>query len=146
MSKPLSLITMLATALMTLVLAACGPAATPEQAISENIEILEASIENKQPDELLELIHDNFGTKTGYDKLWVKRTMAFYMLKHKTINIVTSGMEIEVDNDQATAYFTALITGGEGLIPQQGAIYNIETDWRRQNGKWLLIYASWAHK
>ena len=37
----------------------------------------------------------------------------------------------------------SLITGGQGLIPEQGAWYQIETEWRLQNDEWLLIYTNW---
>ena len=93
------------------------------------------------------MIHDNFGTRTGADKLWVKRTMAFYMLRHPNIEIVTSNLHIDLEPEQqphtAHAHFSALVTGGEGLIPEQGALYQIETEWRLQGDQWQLVYADW---
>ncbi|RLT92997.1 nuclear transport factor 2 family protein [Ketobacter sp.] len=124
-------------------LLACSPPDSAEQIIAEHIATLETAIEEKDPDPVLALIHDNFSTRTGVDKLWVKRTMAFYMLKHANIAILTSGLHIEVLDDTATARLTAVVSGGQGLIPEQGALYQIETEWRLHEGDWQLIYGDW---
>lgn len=125
----------------------CSQPDTPEQIIITQLSNLEAGIEEKDTEQVLDLIHDNFGTRTGADKLWIKRTMAFYMLRHPNIKIVTSNLHIELEPEQqpdtAHARFSALVTGGEGLIPEQGALYQIETEWRLQGEQWQLVYADW---
>jgi len=127
-----------------LLLSACNQAGTPEQIITENLEHLEQGIEEKDPDMVLDLIHPNFGTRSGHDKLWLKRTMAFYMLKHTQIEIVSSGLEVDMEPEVARARFNAVVTGGQGLIPNQGALYQVQTEWRLEDGDWLLVYAAWA--
>lgn len=129
--------------LITLLLISCSKPDGPEQIIAANIAQLEEGIEQKDPDQVMELIHENFSTGSGADKLWAKRSMAFYMLRHSNIEIVTSGLNISLEPDSARATFSALITGGQGLIPEQGAWYQIETEWRLQNDEWLLIYTNW---
>ena len=135
------------TTFIALLLFGCGKPDSPQHIIIANIAALEEGIEQKDPDQVLERIHENFRARSGTDKLWVKRTMAFYMLRHPNIEIVTSGMNIELEPEQepviARAHFSALVTGGKGLIPEQGAIYQIETEWRLQNDEWQLIYADW---
>lgn len=137
----------LITTLITLLLVGCSRPDSAEQIIIANITAMEAGIEQKDPDPVLDRIHENFSARSGTDKLWVKRTMAFYMLRHSNIEIVTSGMAIEYtpesDPDTARASFSALVTGGKGLIPEQGAVYHIETEWRLHNDEWQLIYADW---
>ncbi len=136
-----SLILLLLTAVL---LAGCGQPDSPEQIIADNLAQLEEGIEQKDPDQVLDLIHENFSTRSGADKLWIKRTMAFYMIKHTKIEIVSSGLDIEMQPESANAGFSALVTGGAGLIPEQGAIYQVETEWRLQDGDWLLVYADWS--
>ena len=45
--------------------------------------------------------------------------------------------------DRATANFTAAITGGPGLLPDQAQVYDIETGWRLEGADWKLISAKW---
>lgn len=121
----------------------CSKATSPEGIISDNIERMEVGIEEKKSGDVIELLHRNFGTKSGHDTQWVKQLLAIYMFKHQNIGIVISGLEITVDSTNAKAQFTALVTGGEGLIPRQGALYDLDTDWRLEDGEWHLVYAHW---
>lgn len=132
------------TLITLLMLLGCEDPSQPEHMITDNITRLEEGIENKDADQVLDLLHDNFGTQSGDDKLWVKRVLALYMLKYNNIEIVTSNMTVEINSDNATANFSVLVTGGEGLLPEQGALYKVEMDWRIQDKKWLLIYTNWS--
>ena len=127
-------------------LQACQPAGSPEALIEAQIKRIQAGIENKSPDDVLDPIHDEFGTAKGQDKKWLKRTMAFYMIRHEKITIVISGLDITLNSqDSARATFNVVSAGGESLIPQQAGLYKMDTDWRLENGDWQLVYAAWSH-
>ena len=132
--------------LLCLLPLACSDSRTPEHIIIQNLEHLESGIEEKDPDQVLDPLHPNFGTRSGHDRLWIKRTLAFYMLKHTNIEIVASALAIEMEADVAHARFNALVTGGEGLIPQQGAVYQVHTEWRLEGTDWLLVFADWERR
>ena len=127
------------------VLVACEK--TPrEQIISQNIDAIATGIEKKDPDSVLKHFSEHFSTASGQDKQWVKRFMLLQMMRQQTIHVVLTNIHIEARDDYITeASFNVLLTGGQGLIPQDGAIYQVETQWRLQNDDWLLNYASW-HK
>ena len=38
----------------------------------------------------------------------------------------------------------ALITGGRGIIPERGQLYEISTLWIRDGNDWLLLKAEWT--
>lgn len=55
-------------------------------------------------------------------------------------------LDIEVEpagEDRASAHFHAVLTGGSGLIPDEGGWYRVTTGWRRDGADWELISASW---
>lgn len=45
--------------------------------------------------------------------------------------------------DRATASFQAVLTGGSGLLPEDGGWYRVQTGWRLDGGDWKLISARW---
>jgi hypothetical protein len=47
------------------------------------------------------------------------------------------------DEEHATARFRVVLTGGAGLLPEAGQVYQVETSWRREDGEWLLVSAQW---
>ena len=115
-----------------------------EQIIRENLEKLEAAIEDKEPIKALGFIHPNFTSDKGADREWIKRTMALYSLRHDQINIIISNVLISAkDPHTMLAEFHALTTGGKGLLPEQGGLYQVHTQWRKEDGDWKLVYAKW---
>lgn len=55
-------------------------------------------------------------------------------------------LDIEVElagEDRASARFHAVLTGGTGLIPDEGSWYRVTTGWRRNGADWELINATW---
>lgn len=49
----------------------------------------------------------------------------------------------EAGDPRAVASFSALATGGTGLLPDEGRLWKVETGWRRDRGEWMLISAEW---
>lgn len=122
----------------------CQPADSPETVIEQKIQQIENGIETKNADDVLDPFYEQFATAKGQDKKWIKRTLAFYMLRHQNIQVLITGLDVEIISpDRATARFNVLLTGGESLLPQQGSIYQVETDWRIEDGEWMLVYAKW---
>ena len=49
-----------------------------------------------------------------------------------------------IGDDEARAEFRVLVTGGRGLIPEEGQLYDVETWWRLEGGEWRLSAANWT--
>jgi hypothetical protein len=49
----------------------------------------------------------------------------------------------EAGNDLATAHFRILVTGGGGLLPDNGQLFEVETEWLREGSDWMLSKADW---
>jgi hypothetical protein len=59
---------------------------------------------------------------------------------HATLGPLTIALQ---GADHATADFTMLVTGGKGLIPNDGQMLQLHTGWRLDGSKWELISADW---
>jgi hypothetical protein len=49
----------------------------------------------------------------------------------------------ETGEDTASANFRLLVTGGAGLLPESGQLFEVETAWLRSDSEWLLTAADW---
>ena len=49
----------------------------------------------------------------------------------------------EAGIDMATAQFQLLVTGGGGLLPDRGQLFEVKTQWQRMGGDWMLSKADW---
>ena len=59
---------------------------------------------------------------------------------HATLGPISVALQ---GTDRATATFTALVTGGAGLLPADGQVEQVTTGWRLDGSKWKLISADW---
>jgi ketosteroid isomerase-like protein len=77
--------------------------------------------------------------RRGARLLLIRETRARERIQVRLIDI-----EIEpVSADRAHARFHAVLTGGSGLVPDEGGWYRVTTGWRRDGADWALINASW---
>lgn len=132
--------------MIVVLLAACSDPQSVEAIIGDNIEQMQEAVESKSADDLLQHVFDGFSSAKGYDKNGLQRILLFYQLRHQRITTLVTNLEIDIaQSGVAKARFNILLTGGAGLLPEQGGFYQVETDWRQEQGAWRLVYADW-HK
>ena len=78
-------------------LAACGPATTPEAEIRALIETAETAAEARDAGTLRELIADDYRDGAGRDADEIRRYLHGYLIAHQSIHLITriDGIEIE---------------------------------------------------
>jgi len=131
--------------------AAAGCHRTPaEQAIRENIAAMQKAGEQRDIGAVVAPLADDFvghGDEEGetLDRKSFQRYLTFVQMReggtiHSTLGPITVALQ---GSDRATANFTLLITGGEGLIPSDGQMEQVRTGWRLDGSKWQMISAEW---
>jgi len=59
---------------------------------------------------------------------------------------VTMGpVTIEHRGERMMATFAVTLTSGGKLLPDQLGLYQVESAWRKDDGKWRCYTASWKH-
>ena len=63
---------------------------------------------------------------------------------HERIRARVFDIELEsLDDGRASIRFQAVVTGGRGMLPEQGAWYRVSSGWRKVGNDWELISARW---
>jgi len=110
------------------------------QALDQAIEAVKA----RQPKEVVKHLTQDFVGQKQMSAEDVRRFMIAQFFRNRKINIVTTGLNITVENtQQARANFRVVVTGGMDWIPERLDYYQVETDWVKQDGDWLIRAASW---
>jgi ketosteroid isomerase-like protein len=134
-------------ACMLLSLAGCHrPPA--EQAIRETIAAMQKAGNGRDTDALLAPLADDFiGTQDAgetFDRRNFGRYVRLLMMRDGSIHATLGPITVTVQGtDRATATFTAVLTSGTGLFPDDGQIEQVNTGWRLDGSKWKLISAEW---
>ena len=126
-------------------IASCNQPLTTEQKIISRIRMMEAHIENGERRQFMSNVAEDFrgqGGRLTRDELRAYVVLQFNRYKNFNAQLFPI-MVREITENEATAGFQALITGGPGWIPDQGQLYQFNTHWQLDGDEWMLAAAWW---
>ena len=132
-------------ALMVLLLVACSEELSVEQQIIASLRNMEVAAEAGEHFEFMGYVADSFSGQGGaMDRREFHRFMIFQINQHRRLQAQFFPIHVqETGKDQASAFFNLLVTGGGGLLPDSGQLFEVETHWLRSGGDWKLEKADW---
>jgi hypothetical protein len=125
-----------------LLLAGCARP-PPEERLRETVGGLQAAIEERNVSALDEVLARDFIGPGGLDHSGARRMAQAMFLRYRDVGVSVGPLDVEVQEQHATVSFTAALTGGAGMLPDSGQVYDVETGWRLQDGEWQLVNANW---
>jgi hypothetical protein len=128
---------------LTILLAGCSPP-PDEAALRARIDGLQAAIEARDADALLDAVHSEFGGPGGMDRDGLRRYAALMLLRQQNVGVVLGPVDVEVHGERAAARFDAMVNGGNRLLPEGVEARRVETAWRIESGEWVLVSADWS--
>lgn len=133
------------------VLSACsGDPDNPEQQIREMISAGEEAVEARSIITVREFIASDYQDKRGRQKRDIQRLVAGYMLRNKSIHLLTRVRDIALNNDKTKADVILYVgmanmpaTSADQLMLTRADLYRFdlslildEDDWRVVSGSW----------
>ena len=129
--------------ILILLLSACGHK-SDEDLIKQSLDQTIEAVKARQPKAVVEHLTKDFLGQERMSTDEVRRFMIAQFFRNQKINIVTTGLKITLDNaQQAHANFRVVVTGGMDWIPDRLDYYQVETEWLKRDGDWLIHSASW---
>ena len=135
----------LGAVLASLLLTACAGSLTVEQQIIATLRDMEVAAEAGEHFEFMKYVADDFQGQLGsMDRQGFHRFMIFQINQHRRLQAQFFPIHVkETGEDRATANFSLLVTGGGGLLPESGRVFEVDTEWFKDGGDWLLSRADW---
>ena len=132
-------------ALAVMALASCGEKLTVEQQVIATLRNMESAAEEGRHLDFMAHVADEFSAQQGsMGRLEFHRFMIFQINQHRRLQAQFFPIYVAGSGDEgATAKFKLLVTGGAGLLPESGQLFEVETEWLRDGGDWLLRRADW---
>ncbi len=133
------------TMLLVMVLLACGENLSVEQEIRTQLQNMEESAEAGEHFKFMGYVADSFSAQQGtMDRRGFHRFMIFQINQHRRLHAQFFPIYVhELAEGRASADFRLLVTGGGGLLPESGQIFEVKTQWLLEGGDWLLEKADW---
>ncbi len=132
-------------ALTVLLLAACGEKLSVEQQVIATLEVMEEAAEQGEHFEFMNHVADSFGGQQGsMDRREFHRFMIFQINQNRRLHAQFFPIYVrETGEERASAHFKILVTGGGGLLPDSGQLFEVETQWLLEGSDWKLDKADW---
>lgn len=136
------------TLLLALFVLLAGCSRTPDEArIRAAIAAMETAVEQRQPRDFMAHVADDFAGQDGaMDRTAVHNLLRAQFLRNAAVNVLTGPIEVTLHDERANARLSVTLTGGSGLLPERGALYDLDTGWKRAGGDWQLISAQWIQR
>jgi hypothetical protein len=129
---------------LVLVLLFACTSAEPEQALRSTISAMAQAVERREPDVFLESVADDFTRESGaFGKQEAKRMLAMVYLRNEKVNLTAVVTDVRIDGERAYASVRVIATGGAGLLPERGRIWDFDSAWRREGRRWKVYNAEW---
>lgn len=148
--SPWLLLRLLAAGLaLVMLLAACSNEPSVEQQIIAGLESMEEAAEAGKPLDFMGHVAKSFKGQQGMlERTDFQRFMLLQMNENRRLSanffpIKVVGIPELAGEAKANASFRLLVTGGQGLLPERGQLFDVETEWIREGGRWLLLRADW---
>jgi ketosteroid isomerase-like protein len=125
-----------------LLFAACSR--TPDETlIRQSLDQMVASVEQRQPKEVVSHLTDDFlaQDQMGVDE--IRRFMIAQFFRNQQINILITDVHVEVQGLRARVLFRAAISGGANWLPERLEYYQLTTQWQKTGGDWKMQNATW---
>ena len=138
--------TALGAMLAILLLTGCSEELSVEQRIIATLRSMEYAAEEGELFEFISYVADSFNGQNGaMDRHEFHRYMIFQINQHRRLHAQFFPIHVkETGNDTASAHFNLLVTGGGGLLPESGQLFEVETHWLHVGDDWLLEKANWV--
>lgn len=133
-----------ATILLLAACAGCGRS-DPEERLRQRVVELQAAIESRDLAAMQQMLADDFVGNDGMDRRQARALAMAITSRYRDIGVTFGPLSVQLQPPaNASIRFSALTTGGEGLLPQRAQAYDVETAWREEAGEWVLYHASWT--
>ena len=128
-----------------LLLSGCREELSVEQQVIASIETMEAAAEDGRHLDFMGHVAAGFQAQyESMDRREFHRFMIFQMNENRRMHANFFPIHVrQTGEETASAEFRVLVTGGGGLIPDRGQLFDVKTDWLLDGGDWLLYKADW---
>ncbi len=135
-------------ALLSLLLAACGPKQTPEAQVRAVIAQGEAAAEARDLAALMKLVAPEFRDEQVGGREELKQYLRGYLIMHQSIHLLTKVDSVELPyRDMAKVSLTVGTLGRDAVsanaLDLAADVYDVQLELQLQDGDWRVTRASW---
>lgn len=135
---------LISAAVMLLLLATACSRTPDEQQVREAVKAAAEAAELLDAGSMQPLLSPTFqGNDGALDAGRLVGMLRVYRLRGEDVGVLLGPIETERRGDRIVARFTATLSGGGRLLPEELGVWTIESAWREEDGLWRCYTAHW---
>ena len=141
-----NLLTLCCSLILSLFISGCNDTSDEDQ-IEKKIQTLKTAVETEAPNDFIDILDTGFVGNQQFSRVLIKKYLILNFMRHSDIKIRLTHTNIVInksDTSLATANIKAILTGGKGLLPEQGRLMDIQSHWVKKDNKWVVKIALWT--
>ncbi len=117
----------------------------PERELRATVDAMARALEDKRAADFLDHVSADFTRESGvFGKDDARRLLAAALLRNEKITLAVAVTDINLlGRDAANVRIRVVATGGSGLLPERGQVWEFTSAWRRERGTWRVFNAEW---
>jgi len=123
--------------------AGCSEPIPDEVRIRQRIEMMSAATAEKDLAEVLAPIHADFLGNQRIRKPNLKGLVYIHFTRHKHVHVFVHDVQVSLNGDTAEVSCNLVLAGREKLLPDQGRVLQALSQWKKIDGDWMVMSASW---
>lgn len=125
------------------VLYACSEPPSDEKLIASAMEQLQQATEQKKLRAVMQFYTDDFLGNGRMNKASLQARIYFHFRQNPRVTAYISNVDIQLDENLARVSCQLLVTGSQGVLPDKGRLYHIESSWRKEQSVWRVFRSEW---
>jgi len=107
------------------------------------MEAIQAAADDKQLSDIMVHFHASFLGNRNMRKQQLQAYFYYHFRGNPTVRVYLSNTEISVEGEEAEVSCHILVTGSQKNLPDRGRLYQIQSSWKKIEGRWQVIDADW---
>jgi len=136
---------LIACFLLAMQVISCASPAPVEEQIRGRINVMQKALSDGKARIFMAAVADDFSGPDGhFDRRSAQLLVQREMMAHKRLKARVTNISVEErGSGRAVAEFDVIATGGSGLLPETAGWYRVQSGWRLDGSRWMLVSASW---
>jgi ketosteroid isomerase-like protein len=130
-------------ALSVLLWVGCSEPLPDEARIRQRIETMSAAAGDKDLARVMAPIHDDFLGNQRIRKANLNGLVFVHFRRHKHVHVFVNDVQVSLRGETAEVNCNVILAGRDQLLPEQGRVLQVISQWKKIDGDWMVMSASW---
>lgn len=127
-----------------ILITSCSEPPPDEQQIRHHIEQMAKAVGEKDLSGVMGPVHEDFLGNERIRKANLRGLVLINQRRHKHIHVLVHSVDIQLHQEGGAIVNCHLILAGRNdLIPERGRVLEVTSHWKKIDGDWYVISASW---